>query len=401
MKRGLECSGNGIRYRFNVGIASRGRLTGLSTPVTDVKCPSRPPSPNEKSRSRRTADKRATITRKANSDSTNQSPQQCPFNTDRQMPVLPWLEPLNAHSRFLFNHFSWNIASGMVILDGANNGYRNVLLPFALHDSLAQDAVISVAAYHLAQSNPELQCRAADGRRRILERLKCQVSLAPDESPLFTASTWVTLLVLLVGEVTIAGDHYPYLLRMMASLQAHGIVDGNMELIEFLQSQTALMSALAIPFTAASSDTTQRVLETALMNEKELYLQAAASHPQREIVTAVSRAFSLAFHIYADSSGSMRSGNAAMLQQLRETVAPLPPDTAGGNSLIWVYFVGAAGCDTEEQRLFFAGRLREIYSNTGWMSAGAGLSMLAQMRAMKRTGPWTRTLLKVSTTIVI
>lgn len=138
------------------------------------------------------------------------------------------------------------------------------------------------------------------------------------------------------------------------------------------------------------------------MNEKALYLQAAASHPEREIVTAVSRAFRLAFRIYADSSGSMRSGNAAMLQQLRETVAPLPPDAAGGNSLIWVYFVGAAGCDTEEQqRLFFASRLSEIYSNTGWMSAGAGLSMLAQMRAMKGTDPWTRTLLKVSTTIVI
>lgn len=256
MKRGLECSGNGIRYRFNVGIASRGRLTGLSTPVTDVKRPSRPPSPNEKSRSRRTADKRATITRKGNSDAANQSPQQCPFNTYRQMPVLPWLEPLNAHSRFLFNHctfyirqarfdhflkltslVSWNIASGMVILDGANNGYRNLLLPFALQDSLAQDTVISVAEYHLAQSNPGLQCRAADGRRRILERLKRQASVEP---PALTTSTWVALLVLLVGEVTIAGDHYPYLLRMMASLQAHGIIDGNTELTEFLHSQTAL-----------------------------------------------------------------------------------------------------------------------------------------------------------------
>lgn len=125
----------------------------------------------------------------------------------------------------------------MVILDGANNGYRNLLLPFALQDSLAQDTVISVAEYHLAQSNPGLQCRAADGRRRILERLKRQASVEP---PALTTSTWVALLVLLVGEVTIAGDHYPYLLRMMASLQAHGIIDGNTELTEFLHSQTAL-----------------------------------------------------------------------------------------------------------------------------------------------------------------
>ncbi len=128
----------------------------------------------------------------------------------------------------------------MVILDGTSNGYRNLLLPFAIQDSLAQDAVASVAVYHLAQSNPELQYRAAEGRRRIMERLKRQVSFEPDESPLFTASTWVALLVLLVGEVAIAGDHYPYLLRMMASLRSHGIVDGSAELTQFLHTQTAL-----------------------------------------------------------------------------------------------------------------------------------------------------------------
>lgn len=32
-KRGVECSGMGIRYRFNDGLASRGKLRGLSIPV--------------------------------------------------------------------------------------------------------------------------------------------------------------------------------------------------------------------------------------------------------------------------------------------------------------------------------------------------------------------------------
>ncbi len=161
------------------------------------------------------------------------------------------------------------------------------------------------------------------------------------------------------------------------------------------------MNTLAMPFTEAPNDTVQRTLETALMNEMILCLQAAASHTEREIITAVTKAFSLAFHIYADSSCSKRSGEMFMLEQLRETVAPLPPDTAGGDSLVWVYFVAAASCHADEQRLFFVSRLNDIYNKTGWRSAGAGLSMLAQIGDRPRTDPWTQSLLQVSTTIVI
>lgn len=36
IKKGLQCSGLGIRYRFNDGVASRGRLAGKPVPVEDT-----------------------------------------------------------------------------------------------------------------------------------------------------------------------------------------------------------------------------------------------------------------------------------------------------------------------------------------------------------------------------
>jgi len=37
LKKGLECHGLGVRYRFNDGVASRGKLAGSSIPVPNSK----------------------------------------------------------------------------------------------------------------------------------------------------------------------------------------------------------------------------------------------------------------------------------------------------------------------------------------------------------------------------
>lgn len=134
---------------------------------------------------------------------------------------------------------SSTIAPGMVIIDGHNNGYRNLILPLAVQNKLVQQAVLSVTGFHLWRNNPGMRSTAEISRARVIQQLKT-ASMA-DSSAVFSVSTWITVLVLLVGELILGGEHYCYLLRMMGSLMANGVHDyGSLEMMFFLHRQTEL-----------------------------------------------------------------------------------------------------------------------------------------------------------------
>ena len=125
----------------------------------------------------------------------------------------------------------------MVILDDEHNGYRNNILPIAVYDDLVQQAVCSVSAYALWHDNPILRASADNARSRVIQTLK-NASMQSNNDRVFSVSTWVTLLVLLVGELILGGDHYAYLLRMMCVLRANGVPKGGPDIVKFLQRQT-------------------------------------------------------------------------------------------------------------------------------------------------------------------
>jgi hypothetical protein len=127
----------------------------------------------------------------------------------------------------------------MVILDGRHNGYRNYILPLAVCDPLVQQAVLSVAGLDLWRNNPE-QLRVAElNRARVIRQLK-EASMAGEASDIFSASTWVTLLVLFMGELFLGGDHYTYFLGMMHLLRTPTVGNHHpdAQIIQFLQRQT-------------------------------------------------------------------------------------------------------------------------------------------------------------------
>ena len=96
---------------------------------------------------------------------------------------------------------------------------------------------------------------------------------------------------------------------------------------------------------------------------------------EQEIVRTVTSASKLGSRIYRDGT---QLDNEPVLGQLRQTVARMPPSTAGGNSLVWVYFIAAAHCSTDDDRQFFTNRLVEIYNITGWANIVTGLLTLRQ-----------------------
>lgn len=129
------------------------------------------------------------------------------------------------------------VAPIMVVLDNISNGYREILLPLACQDELLQQSICAVAAQHLALRQPSFRRSAESGRAAIISRLRRDAFQEPTER-LFSASTWATLIVLLVGETITASPDYAHLLQMLFCM-AGNTPDMTMNSVnQFLTQQT-------------------------------------------------------------------------------------------------------------------------------------------------------------------
>lgn len=104
----------------------------------------------------------------------------------------------------------------MVIYDTEDNGYRNLILPLAHQDSLVERAVSVVSALHLGIKHAELRSHAENGRTAIITRLR-QNAMKGSAENVLTLSTWVTLIVLLVGETVTGSSEFVHLFEMLRS----------------------------------------------------------------------------------------------------------------------------------------------------------------------------------------
>lgn len=103
--------------------------------------------------------------------------------------------------------------------DGNDNGYRDLILPMAHHDPLVQRAVMVVSALHLGTQQTQLRHQAEMGRAAILARLREDVMRGSVQDVL-NVSTWVTLIILLVGETVTGSSEFVHLFNMLCSLMS-------------------------------------------------------------------------------------------------------------------------------------------------------------------------------------
>ncbi|KIW35324.1 uncharacterized protein PV07_02026 [Cladophialophora immunda] len=397
-KKGLDCSGIGIRYRFNDGIASRGKLRGLSIPVgqsSSSRSNAAKPLSVGGNRSAAITNLQAkppvanTVTRLSFSYSLDS------FESNEETPeyasnIYPCLQPISGQSRFLLNHFSENIARGMVILDGQYNGYRNVIIPLAVTEPLVESAVSSVAASHLWRGNEKLRTAADRDRVRVIQSLK-KASLNPRAGAVFSVSNWAILLVLLVGELITGRDDYIYLLRLLRSIQSYGVYDASRETLQFFHTQTDILMLLAQPFLDLSSDFPAMNSEAALETQLRSIcasLQHVSDSQDVYITSTVIEAVRRSYQIYLNRAFLGGKSDSMALDYLQHLVSPISPNVPGGHALVWVYFIAAAESELPEHRAFFTGRLNDIYVATGCENITAGLSILEQMWDSQTGSGW-------------
>ncbi|KAK6000902.1 hypothetical protein QM012_002985 [Aureobasidium pullulans] len=303
------------------------------------------------------------------------------------------LEFLKPGIQMLFNHFSQNIASIMVIFDTGFNGYRNFLLPMAYQDDLVQRAVSVVAAFHLSTRRPDLIPLAETGRAEIIKRLRAD-AFAKDSNKVFSTSTWATIILLLVGETVTGSRDFVHLYPMLTNLLSHNrlLETENSAERGFLLQQSRMFQLFTPPLLDWSQGckTFEKDLDFYF---DFIFSQTYPDDPRVFDNTVIFRAaIKQARNIYMRQAlGDYQLGQLyADIEQLRQLVLPIQTDSPCMHTLPWVYFVAAASSKDQDHRNFFASRLAQVYEKTRMNSIIVALERLEQIWLLQPNGEWAR-----------
>lgn len=122
----------------------------------------------------------------------------------------------------------------MVAVDGMHNGWRSLVLPFAHHDELVMNAVLTVSSFHISINKESTHRPPLDNLARLSkepgfhlpdpnEMYKRVISGLRQQSdfsncdPSRKHSVMITILVLLVGVLVTGRSDFPMLFRMLES----------------------------------------------------------------------------------------------------------------------------------------------------------------------------------------
>lgn len=298
-----------------------------------------------------------------------------------------WLPPVGHHARMLLSHFSSSVAPVMVVIDGMKNGYREFILPLACHDDLLQRAVGVVAAQHLSQSQPQLKSAADRGKKAIIDRLQKD---AMGGNSVFTTTTWVALIVLLVGETINPGSSFAPLLRMLL-LTAQNCDESAVprELFDFLTQQTHMFEIIARP--QLNEQEGIEIISESLFNRLDWIPNDFP--PEHHLAVEIShKTFVEAFQIYLRRANGDSTAVNASVKKLRSLVSELPPSAHGAHALVWPCFVAAIESIEQDDRAFFLQRLAQIHARTRFGNVQAAIESIPRLCDLNETKSWTSSL---------
>ncbi|EEU38373.1 uncharacterized protein NECHADRAFT_58708, partial [Fusarium vanettenii 77-13-4] len=145
--KGITCSGLGLRYRFNDGIAARGRFVGKTVPVVDS-------SSKDKNRSTKEKEKRLVEDESVAEETQEESRiTQVAVQSEALFQIDGGLDHIDGKTRFSLQYFSNHIANLIAVINLGFNGYRDLVLPQAEIDPLVRKAVVVIVEQHLSLQN--------------------------------------------------------------------------------------------------------------------------------------------------------------------------------------------------------------------------------------------------------
>lgn len=285
----------------------------------------------------------------------------------RQLHIFPTpsLEILDSELRMLFAYFSSTIAPAMVTIDNNSNGYRDIILPLATHDSLVKRAVSVVAALHLGQKRGDLLEPAEKGRSAIIQRLQNDATCGR-RADVFSVSTWATIILLLVGETVTGNQEFAPLFRMLQSFLRGSVhvVETSVDAARFLVQQSQMFNLFTPPFLDPASGA--GALEQHLEPYLDFLSYPTEDHELAATLQLIKNAIYLTRDLYLHEIRSQLTLTEKWhaVENIRRLLLQINEHTPGMHALVWTYFIAGAASTDPEHRDFFLRRLRQVYRKT-------------------------------------
>ncbi|KAL2207050.1 hypothetical protein CC79DRAFT_1341829 [Sarocladium strictum] len=287
---------------------------------------------------------------------------------------------------------SQTVAPYFVTLDSFTNGYRDIILPLACQDQLVSRAVSVISAFHIVEQTPSIRPAVEVAHHSIIETLRHESQRRQPTNP-FTPSTLATVLVLLAGETITGSNNFTYLLEMLTCIEnSEGFITSLPPGTRaFFRQQVRLFQLFGYSFVDK-----QKAIRI-LAELPERYLEFT-SYPDLPTNSAQSRnldrirdiiRFAAGIYLKRAQSCITLDESRRLVETLRLKALSLNPCAEGTHALVWPYFVAAAESDLPEDRLFFVERLSKIYQSTTCGNIPFAGAVLQRIWALQGVRDWT------------
>lgn len=250
--------------------------------------------------------------------------------------------------------------------------------------------------------------KAEVGQQRVLSRLR-RSALDPNPDSFFKHSNWVTILVLLVGDTITGSKNYVYLLDLLLQLSRVALSDKSLpaNVKQFVKEQTQMymLDLFILPIVEANTHFRFELFGSPLSSPQKgldmmrrrsadylSFMSYCPSTPEQQVtVNIMTEVMQQACEIFENraSKTTTPESSIASVERVRQTVIDMDPEADGSHALVWPFFIAAAESTLPEHREFFAGRLKQLFSNTRFGSIPVALDTLKYIWSKSDTTSWT------------
>ncbi|KAM5348609.1 hypothetical protein ACJ41O_008433 [Fusarium nematophilum] len=408
--KGLKCSGLGIRYRFNDGVASRGKLANKHVPDTLSYKKADPVlkvgrKDEEPSRTRIEEDAAEIPEPTAQLDLGFTLPDVDDLAEEDEVAMtdekLLWfdfgLDHIDGKTRFFLQYFSDHIAQITAVINLGFNGYRDLVLPFAETDSLIRKAIVVVAEQHLSLKIASSASPFSSTYGSLLRDLVLRSNQYP---PAQDELAQTALLLLHIREMISGSDNFKLIYGSLRTLSKEMVMDQSVDsqlsaLGRFVKIQILRVSLFGEAlFDEAHGSKFLLTHGEACLEFLRFCLQLHPEH--QELMSYIFDLITLACDIYVQraTSNPPMDQTVPLVERFKRTAEKVDiyDNVIGRHLLAWAYFVVAAESSTEGHREFFLSRLTALHSVTGCGNVLRALEQIRGFWAVQSTMRWTRLL---------
>ncbi|WXC56560.1 hypothetical protein SNK03_002493 [Fusarium graminearum] len=401
--KGIKCSGLGLRYRFNDGIAARGKFVGKTFPIVDI-----PVTQSSKQDDATTA-----ISKHQRDDPFRESGYEriakssvptdeiADDTTETTALVVPDNRPISIHwgldhvdpkSRFCLGYFSNNIAQLIAVINMGFNGYRDLILPRAETDPLVRKAVLLVVEQHLSlQNGTSISLDPAAYTSLVRELISRSHQCAPQDDD----SALTALLLLHIREMISGSDNFRLIygsLRVVVNALAARSEDKRTDLRTFLQLQ--ILRVCLFGESLFNETNGVHFIQAQQRACLEFITWCDRFHPElKDLLSQLANLTTLACNIYVQRAifNPPPEETIHMIEEFKQSLGEVDAyaDIVGRHLLAWPCFIVAAESSTADHRQFFLDKLISLHNTTGSWNLLRAIDQVKEIWASQSSIRWT------------